>query len=455
MKMRLTKLAVVVFLLTGMGSVFAQSKYGSDPDACKMNLSLFHESVKAKNFKEAMEPWKACYTNCPKASKHIYTDGIKIAKNLIKNGDNSGVALVNEIYKKRIEVFPTNLGKVYNDWAKFLISQNASDDEVFEKLNLAFKSDPAGMSAKNIFRFFKKITEKYKDTDVQYIFDTMDDVNDAVNKKMDKYTREYDAINTKIKNGVALSSKEEKRVKSKFYEINLSGLGKIEGGLNSMVNDLMTCDRLVPLYRKDYETKKTDAKWLKRAAKKLNDKGCKNDPLFGEIVESWVNLEPTANSLNYYASILEKKGEMAKSKEYRDRAFNAETDPYKKAKIVYNRAIEYKQQGKLSLARKTAYKALKIQPSFGKAYLLIGSMYAKSANSVGTDEFSKRMVYVAAAAKMNQAKKADPSLTSRANKFLKSYRANFPKTKLLFNLGKKSGDSYKIGGWIGETVRIP
>ena len=79
--MRLTKLAVVVFLLTGMGSVFAQSKYGSDPDTCKMNLSLFHESVKAKNYKEAYEPWKACFDNCPKASIVIYTDGLKILPN--------------------------------------------------------------------------------------------------------------------------------------------------------------------------------------------------------------------------------------------------------------------------------------------------------------------------------------------------------------------------------------
>ncbi len=455
MKTKITTLAIITILFAGILNVFAQDKYGSDPENCKINLSLFHESVKAKNFKEALTPWRDSYKNCPKATKLIYTDGLKIALDMIKNGDESGVALVNEIYEKRIEHFPSNLGKVYNDWAKFLIKQGASNTVVFEKLNLAFKADPAGMSAKNIFRFFQNVTDKYKNTNVQKIFNTQDDVNDAVNKKMDAYTREYDVINSKVAAGTNLTSKQAKRVKSRFYEINLKGLGMIEGGLNSIVNELMTCERLIPLYTKTYEVNKDDPKWLKRAAKKLYDKGCKNDPLFDRIVESWVNLEPTASSLNYFASILEKKGDIAKAQQYRDRAFNAETDPYKKAIILYNRAIEYKQQGKKSLARKTAMQALNLQPSFGKAYLLIGTMYASSANSVGTNEFSKRMVYAAAVNKIRQAIKADPSLTSRGNKYINNYKKNYPTKKFLFQHQKTSGATHRVGGWIGESVRIP
>ena len=91
----------------------------------------------------------------------------------------------------------------------------------------------------------------------------------------------------------------------------------------------------------------------------------------------------------------------------------------------------------------------------GKAYILIANLYASSANSCGTDEFSKRMVFVAAANKARQAKKVDPSLTSRANRYIKSYTASAPSKKLIFTKGLTSGATHKISCWIGETVRIP
>jgi len=455
MKMKIKTLAVIVFLLTGITSLLAQDKYGDKPEECKMNLSLFHESVKAKNFKEAIEPWKSCFDNCPKASIYIYTDGLKIAKDKIAKGDASGVEMVNTIYAQRIENYPTtNLGKVYSDWAKFLITQKAPESEIFEKLELAYKSDPAGMSAKNIFRYFQKITDKYKDTDVQLIFNTMDDVIDAVNKKINKYTSEYTNLNTKIENGEELSKKEKSRVKSKFYEINLSGLGKIEGGLNGIVNDLMTCERLIPLYRKNYELHKTDAVWLKRAAVKLNKKGCDNDALYVDIVESWAQADQSVNVWKYLEKIYRKQGRIAEADALGEKIFNMGT-PMDKANFVYSQASDLSKRGKLSQARKKAREALSYVPSYGKAYLLIASMYAKSANSVGTDELSKRMVYVAAANKARQAMRANPSLTSRAKKYIKSYSAQFPSKTLLFNKNLKSGASHKVGGWIGETVRIP
>jgi tetratricopeptide (TPR) repeat protein len=460
MNSKILKITLILSFLFGMNIVTAQDKYGSEPDKCKMNLSLFHESVKAKNFSEAMEPWEWCYANCSKASKHIYTDGIKIGLNKYKTASNDvekskAVTFVNDVYTKRVEHFPSNLGKVYNDWAKFLIKTGASDEEVFEKLELAFKADPSGMSAKNIFRFFQKVTDNNKDTNVQKIFDTYDDVLDAVNKKIDKFTRENDAINTKVAAGTSLSSKESRRVKSKFYTINLKGLGMIEGGLNSIVDDLMTCDRLIPLYHKDFESNKDNVTWLKRAARKMYKKECTSDALYPKIVERWGEIDPSPEVFKFLANIFRQRGDFAKAAEYEKKYFNSVTDPYEKAKLLLGKAEDYRRSGRKGLARKTAYEALKLQPSLGKAYLLIARMYARSANSCGTKELDKRMVYVAAAGKVNQAMKADPSLSVRGRKYLKSYRANFPSRTLIFNLGLKSGSPHKVGCWIGETVRIP
>ncbi len=454
MKMKLKTITIITFLFAGLISVSAQEKYGDNPTECKMNLSLFHESVKAKNFDEAYEPWKACYDNCPKASVHIYTDGLKIAKNMMKSDADGGAKLTNEIYAKRVEFYPKRLGKVYSDWAKFLISQKATDDEVFEKLNLAFKANPSEMSAKNIFKFFGFVTEKYKDTDVQYIFDTMDDVNDAVGVKMNGLTADYTKLQAKIEKGETLTKKEQWRVDKQYFEKNLSGLGKIEGGLNAMVDDLMTCERLVPMYRTNYESNTTNAKWLKRATVKLNNKGCNNDPLYLTIIESWAKAEESVEVYKFLESEYRKKGRVAEADELGKKIFNMGT-PLDKANFLYSQANDLYKSGKYSQARRKAREALKFQPSYGKSYILIARMYAKTANRVGTDELSKRMVYVAAVGKVRQAMRANPSLTSTCKKYIKSYSGNYPAKTLLFNKGLKSGDSHKVGGWIGETVRIP
>ena len=81
--MKLAKMflmVVILFLSMGSFTANAQDKYGSDPDQCKTNLSLFHEAVKMKNYEAAYEPWLWCVENCPTASKIIYSDGIKMAE---------------------------------------------------------------------------------------------------------------------------------------------------------------------------------------------------------------------------------------------------------------------------------------------------------------------------------------------------------------------------------------
>ena len=49
-------------------------------EECVINVSLFNESVKNKQFADAYEPWWSVYTTCPNANKAIYTQGSKIIK---------------------------------------------------------------------------------------------------------------------------------------------------------------------------------------------------------------------------------------------------------------------------------------------------------------------------------------------------------------------------------------
>ncbi len=494
MKSAKTVLMAVVLLLTGGSfSAYAQDKYGSDPDNCKTNLSLFHEAIKMGNYQAAYEPWKWCLDNCPEASKVIYSDGLKMTKD--KYDISAGKMVVNKgekietsdyilkveksyfdtsklnktemgqhaqeiilIYNMRVKYFPENLGKVYSDWANFLFKRSILEelvlkDEIFEKLGLSFKADPTGMSVKNLGKYFETVTNIQKDTNPQMVFDTYDDITEAVSMKMEKYSRGLDVMNDKVAKGGQLSAKEKK--KKRAAEVNLRALGQVEGYLDNTLTEVATCDRLIPLYKDNFEKNKNNVTWLKRAVSRLNQKECTDNPIYAQMVEAYVNAAPSSDAYVFYAGILMEQGESNKAIEYFTKAIDLEADNYKKAKYYYRVALIMKKKGSRSKAREYARLAIKERPSMGSAYLLISNLYASSANTCGTDEISKRMVYVAAADKARQAKSADPGITSTANKYIKSYMASAPSKKLVFTEGLTSGAQHKVGCWINESAKIP
>jgi tetratricopeptide (TPR) repeat protein len=358
----------------------------------------------------------------------------------------------------RVKYFPENLGKVYSDLANFLFKRAVLEeinleDEIYEKLSLSFKADPTGMSVKNLGKYFQTVTDLSKDNNPQLVFDTYDDITEAVTSKMDNYSRELDAINDKVAKGGQLTSKEKS--KQRAAEVNLTALGQVEGYLDNTLTEVATCDRLVPLYKDNFESNKTNVTWLKRAVSRLNQKECTEDPIYAKMVEAYVNAAPSSDAYVFYAGILMDQGETNKAVDYFDKAINLETDNYKKAKYYYRVALIFKKQGAKAKARDYARLAIQQRPSMGSAYLLISNLYASSANTCGTDEISKRMVYVAAADKARQAKAADPGITSTANQYINSYMASAPSKKLVFTEGLKSGTPHKIGCWINETAMIP
>lgn len=494
MKLTKTVLAIALFLTSGFGvAIYGQDKYGSEPDKCKTNLSLFHEAVKMKNYDAAYEPWKWCIDNCPDASKIIYSDGIKMAEakydkavgvlkvekgQKIQTNDHVfkvnkqyfDIAKINKeeagkwaqeviyVYNMRVKHYPENLGKVYSDWANFLFKRAVLeeldlDGEIFDKLGLSFKADPTGMSVKNLGKYFQTVTDIYKDTQPQLVFDTYDDITEAVGQKMEIYSKELDKLNAKEGAGTALNAKEKR--KKKAAEVNLRALGQVEGYLDNTLSEVATCERLIPLYKDNFEKNKNDVKWLKRAVSRLNYKECTDNPLYPTMVEAYVNAAPSSDAYVFYAGILMEQGENNKAIEYFTKAIDLEQDKYKKARYYYRVALIFKKRGMRSKAREFARNAINERPSMGSAYLLISNLYAASANTCGTNEISKRMVYVAAANKAREAKTMDPGITSTANKYIKSYMASAPSKKLVFTEGLTSGSPHKIGCWINETVRIP
>ena len=451
MMKKITQIVLGLVILLSVSSTFGQSQ------DCNIKYNLFKGDYKAKKYDAAYDNWLWVMDNCPTLSVNIYKYGLKIAQHKLKNaaeGDKETCkAMVMRVFEQRMEHFPKDLAKTYDSMATFKKSQGASEEEVFKYLEMTYKADVTCMGVKNIYSYFDIILKRNKDTNPQVVFDSYDDIIDGLEKKRNTYFGKRAPLQARVEAGEELGAKDAKKLR--LYNQVVKNIGIAETGLDQKLSAIATCERLIPLYKRDIEENRHNGQWLKRAVSRMYNKGCKEDPFYETLVEAYVAAAPSPDASVFYAGILLKKGNTAKAMEYYKQAVDQETDSFKKAKYLYKIAQSMRQKGQYGQARTYANKALAQNPSMGKAYLLIAGMYAKSANNCGTDEFGKRMVYVAALNKAIRAKAVDPSIASTANRYIRSYSSQIPTTKLIFQLGKQSGGTHRIGCWIGETVRIP
>ncbi len=448
MKKAIQILALLFFILSAPVA-FSQA----DAD-CNIKYNLFKGDYQAKKYDAAYENWMWCMDNCPTLSVNIYKFGIKIAEHKLENASETekvaAANLVMRVYNQRLEHFPKDFADIYDKIATFKAEQGASEEEVYIWLEKAFKEDATEMGSKNIYTYFDIILKKNKDTNAQIVFDTYDQVGEGIELKREAYSKKIEAINAK--DSTTLSAKDKKR-RGDYQQI-LTNLSIVEGGLDSKISEISTCENLIPLNKKYFEEKKHDAIWLKRAVSRMYNKECTDDSFYDTLVEAYVKADPSPQASVFYAGILMKNGETNKAMEYFKKAVDQETDSYKKAKYLLTVGQILSKQGRKGEARTYAYKALEYAPTMGRAYLLIAGMYASSANSCGTDVVSKRMVYVAALNKALKAKSVDPSISGMANKYINSYSENLPSKKDLFAAAIDEGTTHKIGCWINETVRV-
>jgi tetratricopeptide (TPR) repeat protein len=447
---KMKQILTILFFMVSVPVLFAQ--VNAD---CNIKYNLFKGDYKAKKYDAAYENWLWCMDNCPTLSINIYKLGVKIAESKLDNASEADKPaardMVMRVYEQRLKYYPKDFGYVYDKIATFKAEHGASEEEVFYWIDKAFKEDVTEVSPRNIYQYFDIILNKYKDSDAQKVFDTYDEVGAGIELKREEYSKKIEIINAK--DSTTLGARDQKLRKG--YQQILTNLTLVESGLDSKLSAISTCENLIPLNKKYFEEKKNDAAWLKNAVSRMYNKECTDDPFYDTLVEAYVHADPSPQASVFYAGILLKKGDNNKAMDYFKRAVDQETDTYKKAKYLLTVAQILGKQGRKSEARSYAYKSLENAPSMGNAYLLIASLYASSANSCGTDVVSKRMVYVAALNMAYKAKSVDPSISSKANKYIANYSENVPSKKDLFVAGVKSGTPVKIGCWINETVRVP
>ena len=457
------KIVFVLIVLFFSNIQFSQSK-----EECFANLSIFAEYAKVKNYKAAYQPWLELKKQCPDLNSAIYVLGERMLKSFIKSSDDTAKLqfqkdLVN-LYDEWLQYFPkskrgvSEVGKILAIKAQTMLDYKlASDSEIVQIYDDAFKNDPKSFkSPKGLYNYFKLYFKMYKsddqDVSLEEVFDKYEELTEKFEYEMGAYTAKLDLILKKEENSTPLSSREIRN--KKVNEVNMVACNTYLNNLNAIIAKESTCENLIPLYRKNFDSFKSDSVWLNRAASRMDSKDCSDDPLFVELVEALHELNPSANSAYYLGLLNDKKGDSKLAIEYYNESIDLETDNLKKAKTLYKIALKFKKSGQFSKSRTYANKALKYQPSMGKAYLLIGNLYASSANNCGTSQFEKRSIYWLALKEAKKAASVDASVRKLANKTAASYEGRAPSKTDIFSEAM-GGKKISFNCWIGKSVTVP
>lgn len=414
-------------------------------EECAINLSLFYESAKNKQYADAYEPWRQVYDNCPNASKNIYTKGVEILKYKYNNAANDEER---DMWRKEIMTMYDKRAKWFGDDPNYptayILGLKALDyctyfpeDTLMEDAYGWFKTCVQTMGAKTqlpVVTKFAEISNKlYKSNPEKY---------------GEQYIEDYQTA-TGILVAMSKDAANKQAGTARQFKDYIDGVFAVSGAAN--------CDKLDELYATQVEASVNDLEMLNKFITLYSKIGCQESEVYFAASEAAHKLQPTESSAAGCAKMCIKKKEINDAIGYYEQAANLAEDKFDKADYYYYIAMLYASNNSYSKSREYANKALGLNPDMGKCYLLIGKLYASSqpyANDA-KGRILNKTVYWAAVDKFVKAKQVDANLTEEANKLISLYSRYFPTKEERFDLPAEfSGSSFYVGGWIGESTAI-
>ncbi|MGB1206850.1 MAG: tetratricopeptide repeat protein [Chitinophagales bacterium] len=423
-------------------------KWGNDSVATRTNYSLFREFYKQKSYDDAIAPWRYVYKNAPALRKTTYLNGITMYEHYAESSTDSLTkqAYVDSmfmVYDQRIEYFGEEGSvtawkayklKLYRSW------DNANYNEWVKK---SFEIEGEESEYFILYAYFKKTMQNLnaKLIDVPKVEEVYNALSDAVDYNVEqehKYTKNYKKEQAKI---------------DKLYEALQAKLDDIAG------KNAKTCPDIKNYYDSKYRQNPNDLKMLKTYYGKLSRAKCKTDPVYQELANKLYELEPTASRAKMMAQKALNSGNHTEAANFLQKALELESDRTKQAGIymflagVERRKVQNLTSEVARKARTYALKAAELNPGWGKPYIFIGELYASSGPLCGSGRgWNSQVVTWAATDAWQKAKEIDPSVAAEANKNINNYAQYYPMKDEGFMKSIMSGQSYKIGCWIGTTT---
>jgi len=467
---RIEKMIKAVLLFAGVFalSVPANAQCGtfaqaSDPSMAEEYHVLYRQDVKT-NPEGAFENWQKAFEAAPAADgarDFHFTDGIKIYKALLaKETDDAKKA---EYKQKVMDLYDAAIGCMESGGVKLpkvtpearvayylgrkgydmYYTLNTGYEQNLEVLEAAVEAggnateysalDPLARIA--VYQFQKGKIDKEK---ARAIYEKINAISDH-----------------NIENNERLGS---------YYE---QTKGAANGVFAAIETEIFDCDFFVNKLKPDYDEDPDNIENMKYFIITLKKQGCEpgSNVFLDELEAKYskyaaqVNAERKAefeaNNPGMMANKLYKDNKFPEAiAKYRE-ALDAETDDSKKAGYYFSIAsIQGRKLGQNGQARTNAYNAAKLRPNWGRPYMLIGDLYAKSSRNCGKDGYTRGLAVIAAIDKYRKAKSIDSEVTAEANKKIGIYNGSIPPKEDVFMRGKQGGKKDKVGCWIGETVTV-
>lgn len=439
--MKIRKLLTIALLLLVTTAVSAQVD-----EKCLSNSSISHESVKARNYKDAYEPWKEVIKDCPLLRYYTFTDGFEILTEFIKKSERGSAEYekyfteLMELHDKLIECLPQF---VANGVKGVPSQESALGFKLIDYLTYATKQD-----AKLAYDWAKTSLEGEKASAHPAIFFYFVSLSDALLKGdsslKETFINDY-LLASKYADEALTNAPEEYKEAYQTIKDNVTAVF-----INSGAAD---CASLQEIYGAKVEENKENLDYLKQVIAVMESLKCRDSEAYAQASFYLYQIEPSAEAAVGCGYRAYKKGDISEAIKFFDEAIDLEQDQAKKAEKYYASAAILYSAKRYSQSRSYALKALGQNPNYGAAYVLIARLYASSPN--WSDEaVLNKCTYFLVLDKLQRAKAVDSSVASEANELIRMYSPYTPSAQDLFMLGYKKGDSITIGGWIGESTTI-
>jgi hypothetical protein len=431
----ITMLVLVQLLMVSTFSAMAQDdKFGSDPDKCKENISLYREYYKQDNYADAIMGWRWAFANCPEATKNIVINGPKIIEFQIEKYKdnpemrNAYLDTLYMIYDKRAEIYPDDKG--YSIGRKGMDQYEYAGDDYtkpYNTLNEAFDVDKLDTDPYVLMRLYMAAMRRLVDKQME-----MDQLYDL-----------YDKIATAL----------EHQHKKTTDEKELSKIDKAQEVVDQNFERIAKEDQYIELMKPKVDAAPNDAALLEKVTSMMVKRDWLNSDFYLDASEKLYKLNPsTVAAYNLYEGHA-KKGNSAQATKFLEESIASEADNNAKAEKLLKLAKQYWADKKASSARSKAQEAASLKSGWGEPYLYIGDLYLNTSSSCGEDACTKAYGYWAATDMYLRAKSADGSIAAEVDKKLATVKKYYPTAKDCFFLGVQTGQSVTVGGWIGvETT---
>lgn len=467
---RIEKMIKAVLLFAGVFalSVPANAQCGtfaqaSDPSMAEEYHVLYRQDVK-NNPEMAFENWQKAFEAAPAADgarDFHFTDGIKIYKALLaKETDDAKKAeykqKVMDLYDAAISCMESGgvkLPKVTPE-ARVAYYLGRKGYDMYYTLNTGYEQNlevlEAAVEAGGNATEYSALDPLARIAVYQFQKGKID---------KDKARAIYEKINA-----IADHNIENNQRLGSYYE---QTKGAANGVFAAIETEIFDCDFFVNKMKPDYDEDPDNIENMKYFIITLKKQGCEpgSNAFLDELEAKYAKYaaetnaqrqaEFEANNPGVIANKLYKEGKFAEAiAKYRE-ALDAETDDSKKAGYYFSIAsIQGRKLGQNGQARTNAYNAAKLRPNWGRPYMLIGDLYAKSSRNCGKDGYTRGLAVIAAIDKYRKAKSIDSEVTAEANKKIGIYSGSIPPKEDVFMRGKQGGKKDKVGCWIGETVTV-